>query len=100
MPGLIRPRGLTGAVLTATGRDISEAEYAMNFDGTLGQWVVTGKAEEAVLHDGSNASHILEFMKSRPGEVFSAKDIFERMEGKIKLGGVKTELYRLANRLG
>lgn len=95
---LSRPRGATGSVLTATGRDISEAEYAMNFDGNLGQWVVTGKAEEAVLHDGSNASHILEFMKTRPGDAFTAKDIFERMEGKIKLEGIKTELYRLAIR--
>ena len=93
---LRRPRGATGAVLTATGRDISEAEYALNFEAALGQWVVTGRAEEVALRGDSNASHILAFMKTRPGEEFSKQYIFEEMGGDIKQETVKQELYRLS----
>jgi hypothetical protein len=95
---LRRPRGAAGAVLTATGRDISEAEYAMNFDGTLGQWIVTGQAAEISMKEGSQASTILSFMKDNAGNVLAAQDIYEGLDEKIKFETVKRELGRLSEK--
>lgn len=95
---LRRPRGATGAVLTATGRDIAEAEYAMNFDGVLGQWVITGRAEEAPLKQDSVSSQILSFLKTRPGEEFTASDVFESLEGAVKADTTRAKLYQMANK--
>ena len=95
---LRRPRGATGAVLTATGRDISEAEYAMNFDGTLGQWVVTGQGAEASLKEGSHSSAILAFMKNHPGIMHTAQEVVEGLDNDFKSDTVKRELGRLAVR--
>lgn len=95
---LRRPRGSTGAVLTATGRDISEAEYAMNFDGTLGQWIVTGQAAEISMKADSQASTILAFMKNNAGSMLSVRDIYEGLGEKIKFDTVKRELGRMAEK--
>lgn len=95
---LRRPRGATGAVLTATGRDISEAEYAMSFDGTLGQWIVTGQAAEISMKEGSQASLILSYMKDNTGSVLAVQDIYEGLDEKIKFETVKRELGRLSEK--
>lgn len=47
---LARPRGSKGqgeAVLHVTGRDVEENDWAIQFDGALGQWRITGDVEDA-----------------------------------------------------
>jgi DNA-binding Lrp family transcriptional regulator len=43
--GIYRKRGQTGAILKVTGRDVEEAEYAIDFDRELGCWQLLGDAD-------------------------------------------------------
>lgn len=95
---LRRPRGTAGAVLTVTGRDIQDAEYGLSFDQALCGWTVTGKAAEVGLQDGSNASLIVEILKEQSGKMLTAQEIFDALDGSIKLTILKTELYRLSKK--
>ncbi len=90
---LQRPRGAAGAVLNATGRDISETKYGMTFDGTIGQWIVTGKAEEMSL--GGNSQIIIDYLKKHIGQSFKAEKLFNELGGMIEINTLKTQLYRL-----
>jgi hypothetical protein len=94
---LRRPRGASGAVLTATGRDIPEAELCMEFNGDSGQWVVTdGQAAELTL--GDNNKDILEVMKANKGQALGVVQIHELMEDKTPLASLKTKLYRMVRK--
>lgn len=93
---LKRPRGTTGAVLMATGRDISEAQYGMLFDCALGQWTVTGKAKEMQL--SGNSQIIIDLLKKNEADSFNAQEIFDKLGGEIPFDTLKTQLYRLRNK--
>lgn len=93
---LRRPRGAANAVLTATGRDIADAEYGMVFNGECGQWTVTGPAEGVAV--GGNSHEILQLLRDRQGQLFKLQEVFELLEARIPLNSLKTQLYRLAKR--
>lgn len=93
---LSRSRGATGALLTATGRDIAEAEYSLTFDGGRGQWTVAGSAAEVPL--GDNSRLIISILKKHAGQSFKVQEVFDLLNGEIPLKSLKTQLYRLAKR--
>ncbi len=63
---LRRARGKASGVLHVTGRDIDEAEYAMDFDADRGRWQMNdGPADEADL--SRTRTEILRYLHRMPG---------------------------------
>jgi hypothetical protein len=93
---LKRPRGATGAVLTATGRDIPEAEFAMTFDGSIGQWVIFGKAAE--LSMGDNSHSILDVLKAQSGHGLTVEEVNCLLSEQMDAPYLKTKLYRMVSK--
>lgn len=95
---LKRPRGASGAVLISTGRDIAESQYALNFDGATGQWIVDGRIEEVGLQDNKNPAVILNHLKSNAGKQFTVQEIHQELQQKIRFDTLKRELNRLVTK--
>ena len=91
---LTRPRGEKGAILTATGRDIAEAEYGLTFDGKVGTWTVSGQPAELSL--GDNAHSVIEVLK-RYGIKMTAKEVHERLPD-LSFDTVQKALQRIAKK--
>jgi hypothetical protein len=69
---LILKRTANGIVLYARGRDIEEAELAMQFDKRSCKWTILGQAAE--MHRSDERSRVIEALKKAGGPL-SAKDI-------------------------
>lgn len=65
----------------------------MTFDGILGQWTVSGRAEE--MHLSGNSQIIIDFLKEHEMKSFTVQEIFDRLGGEIPFETLKTQLYRL-----
>jgi AAA domain/Winged helix-turn-helix DNA-binding len=64
---LSRPRGQSASALHVTGRDIDEAEYALEFDPDSGLWrLLDGPADEHLVHD--TRATILRHLRANPGQ--------------------------------
>lgn len=63
---LTRSRGAAGAVLKVTGRDVEEAEHALDFDATTGRWrLLDGPASDYGMSAERRA--ILDALRDEPG---------------------------------
>lgn len=63
---LKRSRGQADGVLHVTGRDVEEAEYAMNFDASSGAWTkLDGPAADYQMHD--TRALLIRFVREYPG---------------------------------
>ncbi|PXY23725.1 DNA repair protein RadA [Prauserella coralliicola] len=63
---LERARGQADGVLHVTGRDVEEADYAMQFDASAGAWtILDGPAEDYQMHD--TRALITRFVREYPG---------------------------------
>lgn len=60
--GLYRQRGQRDATLKVTGRDIEERELSVEFDKTIGTWILRGDAEQVV--NGEQMQAILEALQT------------------------------------
>lgn len=86
---LHRPRGETDAILSVTGRDVFEAEYAVRFDTTTGRWNLVGDSladaadaaatAKATAGIGDRSAEILAYVAKHPDGV-KPKEVAEALD--------------------
>ncbi|MDT0270025.1 AAA family ATPase [Streptomyces sp. DSM 44915] len=89
---LKRSRGQADGVLHVTGRDVDEAEYALQFHAAAGAWqLLDGPVAEHTVHDTRAA--ILRFVRANPGA--RPKDIAAATD--LEVGLVRKTCARMAD---
>lgn len=90
---LKRSRGKADGVLHVTGRDVDEAEYALNFDASAGAWqLLDGPATDHTV--GDTRSAILRHVRAHPGA--KPKDIADGLGPGHDAGTVRRTCARMA----
>lgn len=98
---LRRPRGSSGATMTITGRDVSEASYVMEFDKLLCGWTVLDKSpEEAALNYDGIPAKILYALRSNPhgltaSQIVAAVDTTGTTSHQ---SSIRTRIYKLRDK--
>jgi hypothetical protein len=87
---LNRKRGQNDGILSITGRDIEEQEYAVTFDTLTCRWSITGSAAEVV--ETKERKAIIDILKTTQGSM-TPKDIAGALQKNI--GSVKFLLSRM-----
>lgn len=99
---LRRPRGEKDAILSVTGRDVFEADYAVRFDHEMGRWNLVGQSLEEAAQAaervkvtagvGERSSEILAYVAEHPDGVRAAD-----VERALELPDARRYLARLAD---
>lgn len=95
---LTRARGGTESLLTVTGRDINEHTIRMLFDGSTGEWTVSGGANPIEANLGDTATQIMKFMHNHTGQWFYCKDLLAAMGLSIGVDSFRKNLHRLRDK--